>query len=256
MLTEAYLDVYLINLDRSADRLAAMERSFVDRQRFVRVPATDGRAVSHLSDLGYDRKQNRRDYGRLMTPGEIGCYHSHLSAAKAFLETDEQYCVVLEDDAKVDHRLFELIETLDHNLHRLPENLNLLHLCRTPKPRMARSSGVEFRQINNIIVEAFRYPTVTTAFMFSRRGAETFIRDGSVIAKPVDQFFKDWLTRRGGGYVLTTPVVEFMDFQSDIGSGTARRNLPFGEAFRYDMAAGRRDLLNDVAVWRRKVLSF
>lgn len=249
------MDVYLINLDRSADRLSAMSRSFIGQRNFKRVPATDGRSISNLAVLGYDREQNRRAYGRLMTSGEIGCYHSHLCAAQTFLTTSAPYCVILEDDAKVDHRLFNLIDTLEQNLHRIPENLNLLHLCRATKPGMVSTAVVDFPQISNKISEAYRYPTVTTAFLYSRRGAETFVREGSIIAKPVDQFFKDWLTRRGGGYVLNRPVVDFLDFQSDIGSGTARRNLPFGEALRYDLAAGKRDLINDFAVWRRKFFS-
>jgi hypothetical protein len=86
--------------------------------------------------------------------------------------------------------------------------------------------------------------------MWSRKGALEFLKDGSLIAKPVDHFFKDWLTRNSGGYCLDNAVVESMGFPSDIGSGTTRRKLKMIEAIRHDIARGRRDLVCDQFVKR------
>ncbi len=34
-----------------------------------------------------------------LTPGELGCTLSHLQALQLFLDTDDQYALILEDDA-------------------------------------------------------------------------------------------------------------------------------------------------------------
>lgn len=39
-------------------------------------------------------------YGKILTPGEVGCALSHVKALEYFLETDDSYCLILEDDIK------------------------------------------------------------------------------------------------------------------------------------------------------------
>ena len=62
-----------------------------------RVPAVDGRLVS--AETKVDRRLYRRRHGRDVRPGEIGCYLSHLAAMQAFLATDAEHALILEDDA-------------------------------------------------------------------------------------------------------------------------------------------------------------
>ena len=60
--------------------------------------ATDGKEewrnlIRHLNEPAF-----RRNVGRPVLQGEIGCYHSHLSVWKNFMNTDSDVALVMEDD--------------------------------------------------------------------------------------------------------------------------------------------------------------
>lgn len=48
-------------------------------------------------------------YGREALPGEIGCLLSHRRALEAFLRSDDDWCIILEDDVKPTPQLGELL---------------------------------------------------------------------------------------------------------------------------------------------------
>lgn len=79
---------YLINLDRSAERLAFMRRQFDDLGiQFERISAVDGRSLS------------RDDYADSpLALSEIGCLLSHRAAWERLIESGEHYAAVFEDD--------------------------------------------------------------------------------------------------------------------------------------------------------------
>lgn len=89
---------YLINLDRAPQRLAKMDQRLKDiRLPYTRIEATDGRALQFphpmFSDLSY-----RFLHGRRRAPAEVGCYYSHITALKRFLESGAEHALILEDD--------------------------------------------------------------------------------------------------------------------------------------------------------------
>ncbi len=85
-------NIFLINLDRSPDRLAFMQEQFRKIGLTVeRVSGVNGTAVpDYLAD----------DFRgpNLLTPGEVGCYASHLVIAKTIIERGLPYGIVIEDD--------------------------------------------------------------------------------------------------------------------------------------------------------------
>jgi glycosyl transferase, family 25 len=90
---------FLINLDRSPERLAAMASQLEALQMpFTRIAAVEGRQVG-AADPRVDAQRYRRRHGREVRPGEIGCYLSHIAAMQAFLATDAGHALILEDDA-------------------------------------------------------------------------------------------------------------------------------------------------------------
>lgn len=62
----------------------------------------------------YNPVRRLKEYSVHLTPNELGCVESHLRCLNLFLETDYQYCLVLEDDAVIDveikEHLYYLIE--------------------------------------------------------------------------------------------------------------------------------------------------
>lgn len=90
------LPVYLINLDRSPERLAFMcAQATALGFSFIRIPGVDGRAG--LPDWLKDKFPSNR-----MTSGEVGCYASHLEVFRTMLAEGHSAAIVLEDDAVLD----------------------------------------------------------------------------------------------------------------------------------------------------------
>ena len=105
--------IYLINLDRSTDRLLSAERHFkAIGLPFERVVAIDA-YKEDLSDFPIDRKDFQRTHGRAtIRPGEIGCYFSHLSALRTFLASEREFGIILEDDVLPQEQLSAVLGEL------------------------------------------------------------------------------------------------------------------------------------------------
>jgi glycosyl transferase, family 25 len=94
--------VYVINLDRSTERLAQISAALhAAGLVFERVPAIDASELdSAISKRVYDEHANRRNYLAPLSPQEMACFLSHRRAWQTFLTTrDDPFAVFLEDDA-------------------------------------------------------------------------------------------------------------------------------------------------------------
>ena len=104
------LNCYVINLDRSVDRMERFKESFESFPiPFIRIPAVDGKNLSFPVEI-YDAFTFFVQMGRDALPGEIGCYLSHLTALEMFLESDKEFAMICEDDAKPIPECYEVIE--------------------------------------------------------------------------------------------------------------------------------------------------
>lgn len=92
---------YVINLDRSTDRRAAIEAD-AERAglRLIRVPAVDGKTVPPGERVLLDEAGFRRVHGKRPLDGEFGCYASHIAALDLFLSSDADAALILEDDVR------------------------------------------------------------------------------------------------------------------------------------------------------------
>lgn len=88
---------FVINLDRSVDRISKMQSQF-DKYSldFLRVSGVDGRLLSpeYLEEI-IDPIQ-RLDYP--MTAAEVGCFLSHKRCLELFLEGEDHFAAIFEDD--------------------------------------------------------------------------------------------------------------------------------------------------------------
>lgn len=93
------LMVLLINLPRSAERRACMERRLSSIGLvYETLPAVDGCARWDELKLSIDLPAFKRHVGRDVLAGEVGCYHSHLHAWQRLVDSEAQVLLVLEDD--------------------------------------------------------------------------------------------------------------------------------------------------------------
>ena len=105
--------IYLINLDRSTDRLLSVERYFkAVGLTFERIVAIDA-STENLSGFSIDKEIFERTHGRAnIRPGEIGCYFSHLKALRSFINSGKEFGLILEDDIKPEPNLLPVLDTL------------------------------------------------------------------------------------------------------------------------------------------------
>lgn len=190
----------LINLDDATDRLSEATNSLKQAGiPFRRIEAVDGRGRPSTDFPEYVERNSIRFYGRPMTSGEIGCYLSHLKSVAAFLATDEQFCLVLEDDmtmpedgAKI---IADLISSLEHQ-KRPWEVVNLGKAAHKFKSKIATLNGYN-------VELAHYFPTTTTGLLWNRQGAQAFLDTADEIYAPVDHFFRRFYSVRGTGVALS-----------------------------------------------------
>jgi hypothetical protein len=90
--------IYWLNLDADVQRRQYMEQQFEywEIENHVRISGFDGREDDVSSHLKGRIPDN-------VTQNELGCCMSHLKAIKTFYEeTDDEYCLILEDDVNFD----------------------------------------------------------------------------------------------------------------------------------------------------------
>lgn len=92
--------VFLINLDRSPARLALAHQSLAAAHiPYQRIPGFDA-SREDLSQCQIDLQEFQKTHGRPEPrKGEIGCFQSHIRAIQAFLDTDKESGIIMEDDA-------------------------------------------------------------------------------------------------------------------------------------------------------------
>ena len=114
---------YLINLDRSPQRLSVMHKRLEDAGvSWNRVAGVDGQLLSPKDLVGIDTLGFLLSHGRYIVPGDIGVYLSHIGvylshikALQAFLASDEPFGVILEDDVEFAHDFLLLMNALLDN---------------------------------------------------------------------------------------------------------------------------------------------
>lgn len=93
------LPVWLINLPRADER---REKMVTQMQRldlpFKLFSGVDGKVREEELLASVDKAAFKRNMGRAILIGGIGCYHSHLEVWREFLETGAPVALILEDD--------------------------------------------------------------------------------------------------------------------------------------------------------------
>ncbi len=183
--------IFVINLDRSADRLLQMQRQLENAGlEFERVPAVDGNALDDES-IGrhYSKELNRKKYYVPLKKAEIGCYMSHLKACKKIVESGLDYGIILEDDLILKKNFRLLPEIIRH----IPADWDYIKLIAPfRKKRITGRIPIEMFENASARPEKFELvrwnkpPTGTQAYAISRSGAEEFLRRRSVFFRPID----------------------------------------------------------------------
>lgn len=102
--------IYIINLARSPDRLAMQREQFQKLAlSFARVEAVDGSALE-FPHPALDERGFHRRHGKTINPNELGCTLSHIRAIQMFADSENEFAVILEDDADLSDHFEQVID--------------------------------------------------------------------------------------------------------------------------------------------------
>ncbi len=192
----------MINLDRAPERLARISAQLQRLQLpYTRLAAVDARALTPAQKALLDEPAFQRKHGMTPVPGELGCYLSHVAVMRAFLASQAEFALVLEDDVLLQASLPAVLQGLMNNPERWDvAKLSAVHRG-TPQPYLEVAPG------HQLAVMLSRC-TGSSAYLMNRRAAMAYLREpGGLLPMqlPYDHVFdQGW--RFGLKYRLVTPT--------------------------------------------------
>lgn len=228
---------FVINLDRSKDRLDAITRKLdalgID---FQRVPAVDGSKISEeqKKELLYpiDHFETKVRFTRELTNGEIGCFLSHRECWKRLLDSDEKWALIMEDDIQISKRAAEYMKT-DAWIPQEVEVCQFSALDDEIKGRITNRPIVKIDGFLRLVEPLYPTPLGMQCYCISRVAAEEALKTSVKLAAPVDDFlFSPWFDFcKKHVLYRTSPllVVPNKDFDTDIGNRSKKyvKKAPF-----------------------------
>ena len=214
---------YVINLDRSPERLsnisAQCKKYNID---FVRIPAFDGSTLD-LEKLAYDTAC-RYEMGRSIQPGEVGCFLSHKKALDAFLSSEDDYAVILEDDAILSKNfsksISDICSFIDHN-----QQLNVFAVNLGASDHKYSTPIKEYD--HTTLLRAHRFPMLATGILWTWHGATIISRDGNRVRYPYDNYLRKLLTKGHMGLSVKPAIIFPADGHSVIDCINAGRRRSY-----------------------------
>lgn len=179
------LQTYLINLDRAKERLVLMENEFLKSEiSFIRISAVDAR---NLDKKTYNISNK---YDRNLVPGEIGCYLSHIRALEKFLNSENEFALIIEDDAILSDNFKETIEIAISNYTKLA----IKHQWDVLKLFNGKRRNIKIEKLSNshfIGACGTSIPITTIAAIWTRNAAQKFLskvkkNEIPIIQRPID----------------------------------------------------------------------
>ena len=206
------MKVLLINLDRSTERLRQIKQQLEQLNiSFERVAAID---ANTLSDQALDFvKTPNFEYPYPLTKGEIACFLSHRKCWELIVSSNEDWTLVLEDNALISPRIVEYIA----NSEWIPKECELIQLTYTDLPTY--TNKVLEVPHNTLMRTEYSSPFGTSAYLISKKVASIALEHSKVLQSPVDNFlFSSWssFSKSISFWRLKTPVVKRNNVNSTI----------------------------------------
>jgi GR25 family glycosyltransferase involved in LPS biosynthesis len=160
---ELPFEIYVINLDKDADRLEKM-RKRLEPNEFKRIKGIYGNEYDFSND---DAVYFTCKY--FCPKSVIGCALSHRLALKTFLETSEkEYLLLFEDDAEPIYK--DYIKKTEESIKNAPTNWDVIKLD---------WGDSIFRPLNKYFEKDYLnyYSALTTALVINKKGAKKILQN-------------------------------------------------------------------------------
>lgn len=111
MLSNLEIPIYLVSLKADESRRVKLKERFIKYyDKFIHIEAVDGRKMT-VKEYFEKTREYYISNRKMMSPAEFGCTLSHIKALETFLETDNEYALILEDDViGSDHNIDDIFE--------------------------------------------------------------------------------------------------------------------------------------------------
>ncbi len=219
MQTMTGFQTWVINLDRAPQRWAGISAQL---QRlglpFQRLPAVDAQNLTAEQRAQLDAPTYRRKHGMEPLLGELGCYLSHVQVMQAFLASDAEFALVLEDDVRLHNSLPAVLQGLVQ--HRARWDLCKLSAVHsgTPQPFVDVAPG------HQLAVMLSRC-TGSSAYAVNRRAARAYVSGPQALLPmqlPIDHVIdQGWRFGLKVRMVTPTPCAHDNQVASTIGATSA-----------------------------------
>ena len=180
-------EVYLINLDRSKDRLAVMDnhlKSF-DLQ-YKRVAAVD--AQTFTDEVYRMVTAPNIEYPHQLKAGEIACFLSHRACWEKLVDSDNDWALILEDHCDFSPLADRYLKSTDW----IPLGCHLIQLNYSNKA-IYSNRQIKLQDGNVLARLSCSSPVGTSAYFISREAAKIALEESQTINSPVDNFlFGAW----------------------------------------------------------------
>ncbi|HOM13216.1 MAG TPA: glycosyltransferase family 25 protein [Rubrivivax sp.] len=183
------LPVYLINLPHHAERKAHADAQLRRCGLLDAVVFSGGVYGRELSagevERLYDARANARRFPKQLTPGEIGCYASHLGCWQAIAAAGAPMALVIEDDVCLDADLAELAR----DIGAAGIGFDMIKLIGRPRESVLRRVA---RIGSRELIDYLRPPSWTGAYLVSREGAAKLAQARARFFRAVDVDLRFW----------------------------------------------------------------
>lgn len=214
------MKVFVISIEDSQERRANVNKQLqsagVKYRFFDAVNGNDG--YEKYFDA-YDERECLINTGRVATPGEVGCYASHLFLWKKCVSLNEPI-MIMEDDFIIDNKFTAAVVEVE----RLIKQYGFIRLQTETKgkKRKVKESG------NFILYYYTKMPHSTICYAINPSIAKIFIRKSSILNAPVDVFIKkNWEHRQTlfGLYPYTAKEGLYSDVPTIKGRVKAKKSI-------------------------------
>jgi GR25 family glycosyltransferase involved in LPS biosynthesis len=193
--------VYCINLKERPDRWERFVKQpgvsrLAKAYPFERFEGINGKRIDVKNDSRVSLRtkrnilyQKRRDHEDLDTPGGVGCYLSHYTCWKKFLDTDKEKVLILEDDAEIPEDFVEMLSAAMEDLNQEDiKRPDIWTLARPFGPTLTKA----FELGSPTYSKNWSYDVVAplTGYILTREGAKVLIDNAFPIDGHVDHFMR------------------------------------------------------------------
>ena len=197
--------IYCINLLSRPDRKNRMKSQFTTRGLIDK--------IEFINAVTKNQFNNNND----LTNAQHACFTSHLKALKTFLDTDEESCIVCEDDLLIHKNFINLCSELIDNL---PNNIKLCLLSYLPTNIKLFKAAGKNPSLNNVYYAGPKSTWGTQMYYITRIYAKECIQAYDKPGFGMDGASSEAITRFVESYVVPVPLALEDCISSNIGNGS------------------------------------